>query len=200
MSPRKYFYLLFTTLVLLMLIIIAATVGGNSILKNKSKELSSLKVENESLELQQNALVQAKADAEKYEELDKITKTIVPQDKDQAKTIREIVTIAAQNNVPIKSVSFETSNLGDAAAAAPTPGVPKTSISQVKPVEGIAGVFTLEIQVDSDGKVSYQDFLNFLAGLEKNRRTAHVTGINLSPSDNGTMLVFNLTLTAYLKP
>ena len=199
MSSRKYFYVLSGILVLFICLIIAGTVGGNMLLQKQSKKLSTLKVENESLEMQQNALIQAKSDVEKYSELDKITRSVVPQDKDQAKTVREIVQIAEQNYVPIKSVSFQTSNLGDSAGGA-VPGAPKTSVSQVKPVEGIAGVFTLEIQVSSDGKVSYQNFLKFLEGLEKNRRTAHVTGINLDPNDNGATLEFSLILNAYVKP
>ena len=201
MTSRRYFYLLCGILVVFVGLIIGGAVGGNMLLQKQSKKLSALKVENESLELQQNALIQAKVDVEKYSELDKITKSVVPQDKDQAKTVREIVTIAQQNSIPIKSVSFQSSNLGDATVpGAAAPGTPKTSVSQVKPVEGIPGVFTLEIQVGSDGKVSYQDFLKFLEGLEKNRRTAHVTSISLNPSDNGTKLQFNLTLNAYVKP
>ncbi len=199
MGSRKYFYLLFAVLVLFIMLIVAGTVGGNMLLQKQSKKLSSLKVESESLEMQQSALIQAKADIERYSELDKITKSVVPQDKDQAKTVREIVTIAQQNGIPIKSVSFETSNLGDSAAGA-SPSASKSSVSQVKPVEGIPGVYTLEIQVESDGEVSYKNFLNFLDGLEKNRRTAHVTGINLNPAVGGTMLTFDLTLNAYLKP
>ena len=61
-------------------------------------------------------------------------------------------------------------------------------------------MFTLEIQVASDGEVSYQDFLKFLEALEKNRRTAHVAAISLDPSDDGKQLNFNLTLNAYVKP
>lgn len=201
MASRKYFYLLSGILILLIGLIIGSAIAGNMLLEKQSKKLSALKVESDSIDMQQGALIQAKTDVEKYSDLDKITRSVVPQDKDQAKTVREIVQIAQQNDIPIKSVSFQTSNLGDSAIpGAATPGVSRAPVSQVKPVEGIPGVYTLEIQVGSDGKVSYQSFLKFLDGLEKNRRTAHVTGINLDPSDNGTKLVFNLTLNAYVKP
>lgn len=199
MNSRKYFYALSAILLLLVGLVIAATAGGNSILEKKSKKLYDLKVQNETIEMQQSALVQAKADAEKYSELNKITRAIVPQDKDQAKTIREIVAIAGQNSIPIKSVSFESSNLGDTAGPS-SAATPKTPVSQVKAVEGIPGVYTLEIQVESSGKVSYQSFLKFLDGLEKNRRTAHVTGITLNPANGGRDLDFKLTLSAYVKP
>lgn len=207
MTSRKYFYVLSAVLALIIALIIAATVGGNMLLQKEAKKLSALKVESATVEQQQSALRQAKIDVEKYNELNEITKSVVPQDKDQAKTVREIVQIAAESGVPIKSVSFESSTLGNAASGSSgggggTASSPKGQppVSQVKPVEGIPGVYTLEIQVGTDGKVSYNNFLKLLEGLEKNRRTAHVSGINLTPSDNGTMLTFNLTLNAYLKP
>lgn len=208
MTSKKIFYIQAGIFVLLATLIIAGTFGGNATLQTQSKKLSAIKVESASIELQQSALIQAKKDIERYSDLDKIARTVVPQDKDQAKTVREIVTIAAQNNIPIKSISFETSKLGEAApktsvpaegeAAVPKPVAP--SVSQVKPVTGINGVFTLPIQVESAGQVKYQDFLKFLDSLEKNRRTAHVSTINLEPTNNGSTLNFNITLNAYVKP
>ncbi len=212
MTSRKYFFLLSGVLALLILVILAGTVGGNIILQKQAKKLLDLKLENATIEMQQTALTQAKKDVERYSEIDSIARSVVPQDKDQAKTVREIVQIAQENKIPIKSVSFEASNLGVVAPKAPaanpddkttetapkTPAVP--AVSQVKPVDGIPGVFTLPIQVASDGKVSYQNFLRFLESLETNRRTAHVSAINIEPDEDGTSLTFNLTLNAYVKP
>lgn len=212
-SAKKYFYIQTGLLVLLLILIIAATVGGNFLLQKQSKRLYDAKAERKAIESQETALVQAKKDVERYQDLNKIAKSVVPQDKDQAKTVREIVKIAQDNGVPIKSVTFANSTLGDAApkaapntnssesgqAATPKPTA-QPSVSQVKPVEGIPGVYTLEIQVASNGEVSYQNFLKFLEALEKNRRTAHVSAISLDPSDDGKRLNFNLTLNSYLKP
>ncbi len=207
MTPKRFFYLQVGVLVLAIALIVGGTVGGNIVLQEKSRKLSALKVESGSIELQQKALAQAKKDIERYSDLDTIAKSVVPQDKDQAKTVREIVAIAADNHIPIKSISFETSKLGETPPKAtttegesstPKPVVP--SVSQVKPVAGITGVYTLPIQVESAGQVSYQNFLSFLESLEKNRRTAHVGTINLNPSNNGKTLNFNLTLNAYVKP
>lgn len=209
MTPKRYFYLQVAVFLLLIALIIGGAVGGNIILQNQSRELSALKVESAAIDMKQSALIQAKKDVERYSELDAIARTIVPQDKDQAKTVREIVQIARENNIPIKSISFETSNLGETKGNAPvtsgttgeaTSGPAKPTVSQVKPIPGIAGVFTLPIQVESAGQVSYQDFLGFLESLEKNRRTAHVDTINLEPSEDGNRLNFNLTLNAYVKP
>jgi hypothetical protein len=215
MTSKRYFYIMLAVLVLLLGLIIGATIGGNVLLKKQSEKLISLKSENLSVEQQQTALIQAKKDVERYSEIEKITRSVVPQDKDQAKTVREIVKIAGENRIPIKSISFETSTLGDAKPVTPTPapavgsegGTPaapatpkQPAVSQVKPVEGIPGVYSLEIQVASAGEVSYQNFLKFLESLEKNRRTAHVSSISIEPSDDGRTLEFNLTLNAYVKP
>ena len=198
--------------VLLFGLLVAAAVGGNMLLQNQSKKLTDLKVENESMELQQNALIQAKKDVEKYKNLEEITRRVVPQDKDQARTVREIVTLADQSGVPIKSVTFPASTLGAAAPTTTSPPAgeggdaaatakPKAPpASQLKAVEGIPGVYTLEIQVSSSGQVSYTSFLRFLEALETNRRTAHVFNIALNPDRSGRFLDFNLTLNAYVKP
>ncbi len=209
MTSKRYFYVMLGVLALLFGLIIAGTVAGNNLLEKQSHKLTSLKSEDSSIEQQQNALIQAKKEVERYSELEKITKSVVPQDKDQARTVREIVKIAGQNGIPIKTISFDTSTLGDTkapaggtgAAGGTAAGQPKQApISQVKPVQGIPGVYSLEIQVSSAGKVSYQNFLRFLESLEKNRRTAHVTSVDLQPSEDGRQLDFNLKLNAYVKP
>lgn len=198
MTSKRYFFALLAIFVLLIGLIIGGAVGGNMILQKQSNKLTELKVENAAIELQQTALIQAKKDIERYSDLEGVLKSIVPQDKDQAKTVREIVQIAAANKIPIKSVSFEASTLGDA--------VPKGSaqkqlpVSQVKPLEGITGVYSLPVAVESADKVGYQDFLNFLSDLETNRRTAHVEAIDITPSENGKSVEFTLTLNAYVKP
>lgn len=209
-SSKKYFMVLSASLVLVVALIIGATVGGNMLFEKQSKRLYDLKAEKRALENQELALKQAETEVKKHQELNAIAKSVVPQDKDQAKTVREIVKIAADNDIPIKSITFQNSTLGDAApkaaapstsegqAAAPKPAQP--AISQLKPVDGIKGVYTLEIQVSSAGEVSYQNFLKFLEELEKNRRTAHVGAISLDPSNDGKRLNFNLTLNAYVKP
>jgi hypothetical protein len=208
MNARKYFYVLSGALALLAIAVIAAVAGGNALLEEKAKKLSDLKIEKATMEQQEVALRQAKIDIEKHNQLNEIAKSIVPQDKDQAKTIREIIQIGNETGVPIQSVTFESSNLGNtdkknmpsqpSSDGSPTTKAPP--VSQVQPVQGIPGVYTLEIKVSSDSKVNYGNFLRFLERLETNRRTAHVASINLSPSDNGTMVTFDLTLNAYLKP
>lgn len=209
MNPKRFFYVMIGSLCLLTILIIGGVFGGNQLLQKKSQKLVELKAQNKAIEEQQVSLLQAKKDIEKYSQLNAITKAIVPQDKDQAKTVREINAIANQNGITLKEVTFTNSTLGQAqavkpaegSAGAPAPATPAAPvITQVKPVEGIKGVFSLEITITPKEAIAYNNFLSFLEGLEQNRRTAHVSKISINPTKDGRSLTFSLTLNAYVKP
>lgn len=213
MNAKKFSYSMVGIVVVLCLVLIGVTVAGNIIFKKQSDKLVSVKAKGQVAEQQKVSLAQAKKDIEKYSDLDKIAKTVVPQDKDQAKTVREINKIAADSGITIQQITFTSSNLGQAAAKPSTSSEEgdsaskdktqqnTTTISQVKPVEGINGVYSLEIIINSgDEPVSYYGFLKFLEKLEGNRRTAHVSEITVSPTENGSGVTFTLKLNAYLKP
>jgi hypothetical protein len=212
MSPKRISYLMIVLVIALSIAVIAVAISGDILFNKQSEKLRNLKAQNQAIKEQEVSLAKAKADIKKYNDLDQIVKAIVPQDKDQAKTIREINAIAAESGVSLQQINFETSNLGLAApkpstntdeggseqAAAPKP----LNISQVKPVEGISGVYALAITVSSgdSSPVSYYRFLQFLEKLESNRRTAHVSNIVVTPAENKDNVTFSLTLNAYLKP
>jgi hypothetical protein len=183
---------------------IGGLVLGNATFQKQAKQLIDLKLEDQLIKEQQTALIQASKDIEKYADLEKIAKTVVPQDKDQAKAVREINTIAAASGIQIESITFPTSTLGQNTApeAKPADGsTPKQttpSITQVKPVEGISGVFSLEITVKPKGNQSFGQFIDFMERLEKNRRTAQISKFSIQPS--GNLLSFDVTLNVYIKP
>jgi hypothetical protein len=206
MSNKRFFLTLSGSFGFVILLIIGATIGGNILLQKQSAKLTQLKIENKVLETRQTDLVQAKRNLERYSELDKITKTIVPQDKDQARTVREIIAIAETTGVPIKSIVFDTSTLGTKApASVSTPDTnstptTKAAPSQLKAVTGIPGVYSLELKVTSADAISYDTLINFLNKLESNRRTSHVTSIGLNPEATGNDINFTLSINAYVKP
>lgn len=215
MSSKRVFFVMVGALVLSFGLLVGAVVFGDTLLKKKSNDLMALKVENKALDSQQIALTQAKKDVQKYADLENIAKAIVPQDKDQAKTVREIVKIADDSNISISSINFPSSNLGQAAPAATTnnaaggsasttakPATP--SITQVKPVDGISGVYQMEVTVISDNKkpVPYSSLVDFLSRLENNRRTAQVSNITVTPVSNGNggLVTFTLGINVFIKP
>lgn len=209
MNSKRFFYALIALVTLTLMAIIGMAVLGNIVLKKQSVKLIEAKTEYASLEAQEISLNQAKKDVIKYSELNKLTKSIVPQDKDQAKTVREIYKIAANNGVPVKSIVFNSSTLGQTtsnASGGSTTTKPKQTpppITQAKPVEGINGVYTIEIVIsnDSESLVSYNNIIKFLSSLESNRRTAHISNIILTPDrKNNNNLTYNITLKVYVKP
>ncbi len=212
MTPKKAFFITLGSLVFVVILTIGGVVMGTSLLKKKSAELVELKLQDKLIEEQQIALIQANKDIEKYEELESIAKAIVPQDKDQAKTVRELTAIAEQSRIKINSITFPDSSLGTAQAApAPTttsdgatPAPPKVqtpAISQVKPVSGINGLYELEVTIAVNQIApTFNQLIDFLGRLEQNRRTAHVTAISINPGPNRNLVEFDLTMSVFVKP
>lgn len=193
--------------------IIAVAILGDGILQKQSKKLVSLKLDNEVLNEQQTSITQAKKDIAKYAELNKEAKAIVPQDKNQAAAVREITKIASESGIKLSSISFPASSLGQKATTPTSTDKSEGSdttkkeaappVTQVKPVEGIKGVYSMEItiQQDSNTPVPYFSLTLFLAKLEQNRRTAQVTSVTIQPiAKSPDKLAFTLVLSTYIKP
>lgn len=195
-------------------LLIGSVFLGDRLLSKQSAKLTDLKLQNAVIESQQTALTKAKKDIATYTALNETAKQIVPQDKDQARAVREIINIANESGVSISGITFPNSNLGQvqpkAAAADGTQAQDTTSstpeapaISQVKPVDGIKGVYQLEVSVNTTltKPVTYTQLLDFLSRLEQNRRTAQITNLNIQPNQlDRTLLTFTIQLTIYIKP
>lgn len=215
MNSKRMFYVMIGLLMLSLL----ATVGGaylvNARMQTQAKALLALKLRRAVLAQEQDSLTIAKKDVAKYLPLEHIAKQIVPQDKNQAEAIREIVNMAAASGISPTSISFPSSTLGAntplapaaAGSAATPPAAPvpsaSNSLSQLRPVTGIPGVYELEITIQQDASrpVPYSQFIAFLSRLEQNRRTAQVTSITLQPSaKNHNALSFTLAINEFIKP
>lgn len=194
MKSRQLFYVLTTVVLLLSIGIVGAGVGANMLLTSKSNELSKLKAKVQAMDETQLSLNRSKSDLKQYAELNTIAKTIVPQDKDQTQTVREIVKIAQDSGISqLTSVTFPSSTLG-------TPG--NTTLTQLTPVKGMSGVYTLPITVSAseDSAVTYSQLVTFLSGLEQNRRTAQVASLTLTPSEKTAKIAFTIVINEYIKP
>lgn len=194
MNARKLNLLLMAVVGLSIVGLIGGTYGANLVLQSQAKRLSDAKLKSMVLDEKQQQLAKARTDIAKYQSLADIAKNIVPQDKDQAQTVREIVRIAEENGIKLGTITFPSSSLGGKATA---------TQSQLKAVKNIPGVYSLEIAIQSDSSspAQYGNFLNFLDALEHNRRTALVNGITLQPSaTNPGTLTFTLNLSEYVKP
>lgn len=205
MTSKRLRWLLIGLLGLLFVGLVLGTYEANSLFKSQANKLVSLKAKSLALTSEQQSLVQAKKDIVTYSSLDKIAKSVVPQDKDQAEAVREIVNIAVSYGVSLSTVSFPASTLGTSNAlisASPSKSS-GPSLSQLTPVKNIPGVYQLQITVIGDPAkpVAYDKFISFLSALEHNRRTAQVIAIAIQPNAaNRSLLTFSLTLNEYIKP
>jgi hypothetical protein len=228
LNSRRVFFLMIGALVVVISLGIAILVIGNSFLQKQSNKLVDLKLQYRIPEANQTALKQAKADIQKYTELKNIAKTIVPQQKDQAQTVREIVNYAREtydpttkSDIKILSITFPSSSLGQAAPV-PVAGSPGSSgsvasggtssktvtppVTQVQPVQGVPDLYVLPITVQSDPAtpVTFKQITAFLAKLEQNRRTAQVSTLSITPQKDAAStkagLSFTITVNVYIKP
>jgi Ca2+-binding EF-hand superfamily protein len=202
MTAKKLYYLLLGCVFGLSLGVVGVGYAANALLTSKSNTLSKLKAESEATQELQTLLQKNKSDLIKYKDLNAIAKAVVPQDKDQAQTVREIVKIAKDSGInSLTSITFPASSLGTTATT-PT-GSTTGGLTQVTPVKGISGVYILPITltVDQSHPVTYSQFITFLQKLEQNRRTAQVSDITLKPDPkNLNSLSFSLVVNEYIKP
>lgn len=218
MTSKRLHLLLLTAIFLLFLGLVGGAYGINGLLVTQSNKLVSLKATSLALQKQQTDLKKAKKDIITYTDLQQITRSIVPEDKNQAEAVREIVNLAGANHINLTSITFPASTLGNApvastapasATAAPSSATKNSaqskqnSLSQLQVVKDIPGIYLLPITVqsDTDQPVPYGKFIAFLNALEHNRRTAQVSNISIAPDPNDhTQLTFTLTLNEYIKP
>jgi hypothetical protein len=211
MNSKRVFFIMLGGIVIIVGLCAAGIYFANKMILDEGKTLKEYKLQDSVTKNQTTILQQAIKDIKEYEELEKIAKAVVPQEKDQARTVLELVNLAQESQVSIVSVTFPESELGninknikstdndDKAAKNTSTG----NTSQLTPLKNLKGVYTMEIKVESDTKqpVSFDKLISYLQKLEKNRRTAQVTSIDIIPEDNDRSLItFTLTLNSFVKP
>lgn len=200
MSSKHLYYTMLAVIILLIVGLVGGAYEAEQLLAARSQQLVGNRLQSAVLADEQDQLTKAKQDIQKYQTLANIARSVVPQDKDQAQTVRQIVGIAAASGIALNSITFPSSTLGGpgGSAAGSTP-----QLSQLTPVKGIAGVYDLQLSVQSDAThpVPYSRFITFLSALEQNRRTALVDSITLQPDAlNRNDVSFTLILDEYIKP
>lgn len=196
--------------------------GGLTLLASKSQRLVDLKQQSKTADAQSANLASSKKQVAQYAYFNDVAKTVLPSDKDQAQAVVDIFNLANQSGISIASITFPASSLGTKPAPASTSGdstnnnaataSSQSAISQAKPVEGITGLYSLQLNISPQSgvgvpdskKVTYPKFLDFLSQIEHNRRTAQITQVNIQTqsSDSGPSQFINFTLTTniFMKP
>jgi hypothetical protein len=188
-QAKQLNYILIGLIVLLAAGFFAVAYETNTVLGGQANKLSQLKAKSNDLE----TII-------KYKDLNTIAETIVPQDKDQAEAVREIVKLAADSGISkLSSITFPSSTLGSL-----TPGAGRNpNLTQLTPIKGTPGVYQLPITIsqDSNSRVPYGQFTTFLSKLEQNRRTAQVSGITIQPdTQHPNNVAFTLIINEFIKP
>lgn len=199
MRAKQLYFVLLTVFVLLLAGFAGVGYETDTFLSKRADKLSKLRADSEVLSTLQDTLAKNKQDIAKYSELNQIAETVVPQDKDQAEAVQEIVNLASASGISkLSSITFPSSTLGTTA----TGSSKNPNLTQLTPVKGISGVYNLQITVtqDSGAGTTYDQFLTFLSKLEQNRRTAQVTGISIQPTAGSNTVAFTLILNEYIKP
>ena len=217
MSQRKLRLILLGALAAVSILFLVVLSFGLNSLGATGQRLTELKQQNKAADVQLANLATAKKQVDQCAYFNTVAKTVLPTDKNQAQAVLDIFNLADQAGISIASITFPASSLGtkpvapaagnDAAAASS-----QSVISQAKPVEGIAGLYSLELTITpqsgpgvSDGrKVTYPKLLDFLSRIEHDRRTAQITQVNIQPqgSDSGPSQFINFTMTIniFMKP
>jgi hypothetical protein len=202
-TSKKVYYLMLGILVLTLVAALGLTVYGTGTLKKVGDTLLERKLEEAALDMDQQALEKAKKDVESYKELEQVAKAIVPQEKDQARTVREIVSIANKAGIRLQSITFPSSTLGEGQKGKKKSAAPPSNVTQLTPVEGLSGVYAMPITIvtNTDDPVTFTQVLSFLRQLERNRRTSHITSLTIDPNaDNRNLVSAQLQINAYIKP
>jgi hypothetical protein len=209
MSSKMMRLLLIGALGLTAVAFIVITLGSFSMLSRQSQKLVDLKLQNHTAETQLSLLPEAKKQVDQYGYFNDVAKTVLPSDKNQAQAVSDIYEMAGDSGIAIQDLTFPASTLGSSSAsgtsAATTPT--KAVISQAAPVTGINGLYSIPLtitpqtgaKVPADKKVTYAKFLTFLQHIEKNRRTAQITKVDVTPADNGDFN-FVITVNLFIKP
>lgn len=193
MTAKRLHLILWSAFGVLILGLLGTTYGVSKMLQTKSDQLATSRALASQLSAQQVGLQKSKRDIARYADLEKITKAVVPQDKDQAQAVREITNIASSNNIALTTISFPSSTLGST-----TP-----NLSQLTPVTNIPGVYNLQITIgnNANNTVTFNQLDAFLRGLENNRRTAAVSSLSIQPqAGSANRLTFTLIINTYIKP
>lgn len=218
MSQNRLRLFLLSTLAGSTVLFFIVVAGGLSILSSESQKLVDLKLRSKTADAQAANLSASKKQVQQYAYFNDIAKTVLPSDKDQAQSVLDIFSLADQSGIAIANITFPASSLGNKVApasgssnnAATTPTA--KVISQAKPVEGIPGLYSLELTITPqtgtgmpDAKrVTYSKFLDFLSSIEHDRRTAQITQVNIQPQSSdsgpGQFINFTMTINIFIKP
>ena len=102
MNSKRVFYAMIGGMIILVGLSVVGTYFANKKIVSEGTALKEFKLQDSVTKKQITTLQQANNDISKYAELEKIAKAVVPQEKDQARTVLEIVNLAKESGIDLK--------------------------------------------------------------------------------------------------
>lgn len=207
-TARKLNLIMTISIVVLILGSVGLTLYANNLLSAKSKKLSETKLEILGVNNSRESALSQKAELIRYKASIELLNKIVPKSKDQALAVAELQAIANDNNITIGSLTFPASELGSKNTSSTSS---TAKITQSKQKDGISGVLGVELTMSqlnrksapSGSGLSYNQLLNILEAIERNRRTMQIKNIQIQPILKGNIVSgYNPTITInlFVKP
>lgn len=184
-SPKKVYFLLIAIFFVVGASIAAMLYLSKNFLSVSEDELVEAKLEIAKQEETERIYRENINNLEEFSKVATILEEVIPQEKDQARAVREIDLIAKQNGLAINTLSFPSSDLNKPAPASGAAAQPiNNAVSQAKPIAGLPGVLGININIElrssNNSSISTDQLLGMLRDLENNRRNMRVTSINFN--------------------
>jgi hypothetical protein len=223
MTAKKLFKVLLGALLAVVAGSILMVWQAKNWLTGRSAVIITSKLDVAELESTYNQGLRARTELLTYNTLLSSVDDILPEDKDQVNALSQIIKISDEVGITINTISFPSSELGSAKPVAPkavettndkpseAPAVatPTQAITQAKPVDGLPGIYALQVRLDGitqKGSVNgptYDQVLSLLRAVERNQRTLQITSLGITPvkdSSGSTTYQVAITLNLFIKP
>lgn len=200
LTSFRVFILLCSASVLLIVAAVGLTYGASKMLASQGGALTEAKINDAAARGRQDNLLRAQGNIAEYEELYTIARGVLPQEKDQVRTVREILNLAAENDITLTGITFPASTLG---STQKNTSAAKVDVTQLTPVKGVSGLYVMPITVAAGGgnPSRYTNVMGFVQALQSNRRTANIVSISATPDkEDRSLISFSIIINAYIRP
>lgn len=187
-AAQKTQKLLIVLLVLFALALCSTVWLSTKFLSNQAQNVAVLKAEADVPAMQYQTLLKTKAQLNKLGDISKLLQQALPDGNNQSLIIAEINSIANDNKVSITKLNFVNTTSTT------------TSSSSKKDANKIVGADIEPISLET-GAMSYNQLINFLKQIEKNRWIMQPTTISIQPDQKNPNKIasLNLSINLYVK-
>lgn len=176
-----------------LVLVIVALIAFFQIIQPEYSSVAQLKgkvaAENDMLQTETQLVASVQTIINQYQQQAGSAQTVVmalPNGEDISGALAQVYGLAQNNGIALQNLQISPPSLQLSATAS---GGDTTTGLATEPL----GTFSLQ----AGGTGSYQNFVNFLMGLETNVRIFDVTAVSIAPASTAGLLNFSLTISTY---